>query len=123
MLSNLVAGAQYCSQTHCEYQELQLEPSAFHAVRTYTCTDAEAGGDAAAASALAMESPPFNNPPPLSALFGVNVFGLATTAMHGDLGVEPDEQQEAVGEEGDAALAELDPGGGDEVPSQAADMA
>ena len=73
MLSDLMVGAQYCSSTHCEYQELQLEPSAFHAVRTYACTDAEAGeaGEAGEVGAELAASP---TPPPISALFGLKMF-------------------------------------------------
>lgn len=137
MLSDLMVGAQYCSSTHCEYQELQLEPSAFHAVRTYACTDAETGETGEAGSDVAAPSTPPRElaaglaPPPLTALFGLKMFGLTAegmTALHsGPRAPEP--QMEAGGGEGDDALAELDPGDDEGeasdmlVPPQAVEMA
>ena len=137
MLSDLMVGAQYCSSTHCEYQELQLEPSAFHAVRTYASTDAETGGAGETAGDDAAPGTPPRElaaglaPPPLTALFGLKMFGLTAegmTAMHSGSRA-PELLIQAGGEEGDASLAELDPGDGEAeasdmlVPPQAVEMA
>ena len=90
MLPNLMVGAQYCSSTHCEFHELQLEPSAFHAVHTYAAADAEAG--AAGAEAGGEKTPVSEpclhaSPPPISALFSTNMFGLGAPALNGGGGV------------------------------------
>lgn len=122
MLTNLVAGAQYCSNTHCEYHELQLEPSAFHAVRTYASADAEATGDVSAPGTPPQEAPP--PPPSMTSLLGLNLFGLTPATMQGW-----EAQEEVVREAQDATLAELDPGDGEEeasdmlVPPQTVEMA
>jgi hypothetical protein len=124
MLSNLVAGAQYCSSTHCEYHELQLEPSAFHAVRTYASTDADVVSDVTAPGTPPGEvfSPP--PPPSIASLLGLNLFGLSSAAIQGGL-----QQQEIVQQAQDATLAELDPGEGEEeasnmlVPPETVEMA
>ena len=127
MLSNLMLGAQYCSHTHCEYRELQLEPSAFHAVRTYASADLEAEGsdeqhhdtNATATANFELELGENYTPPPISALFGLNMFGLTNTGMPGmpDKTKTLDLQIEAGASEIDAALTELDPGQGDEEAS------
>lgn len=98
MLTNLMVGAQYCSKTHCEYHELQLEPSAFHAVRTYAAADTEAGvsaapeqrgGDAGGGNAQRGDTnshgaagAPNTEPPPMTELFGLNLFGLGVPPVH-----------------------------------------
>ena len=137
MLSNLMLGAQYCSSTHCQYEELQLEPSAFQAVRTYASAENEtsageleelgvgelAGDQEAAPSTLV-------SPPTLTNLFGLPMFGLtpaAITAMQSS--PRAGEPEMEVGKEGDGSLAKVNPGEGEGeasemlVPAYAAEMA
>lgn len=93
MLSNLMVGAQYCDKTHCEYHELQLEPSAFHAVRMYACdnatADTEVGVSAQDSGNAQSENTnsygasgnPRPEPPAMTELFGLNLFGLGVPPM------------------------------------------
>jgi hypothetical protein len=85
MLTNLMVGAQYCTETNCEYQELQLEPSAFHAVRTYTVTEM------GATNPDTTDTTPYSEPLPMTSLFRLNLFGLGASVLHAgdfDAGVE-----------------------------------
>lgn len=138
-------GAQYCSSTHCQYEELQLEPSAFQAVRTYASTGTEtstgeleelgvgklAGLGAGELAELGVEvaaASKFAAPPSITTLFGLQMFGLTPpTPMHS--GIAAEEPEIEAGEKGDAILAELDPGEGESeasnmlVPVETVEMA
>lgn len=115
MLSNLMVGAQI-GVTHCEYHELQLEPSAFHAVHMYSTADAEAGvsaqdsgnGQSENTNSYGASGNPHPEPLAMTALFGLNLFGLGVPPIQRS---EPGALPPAPADSGDAH--ETSAGGGE----------
>ena len=93
MLSNIVAatinnGRQYCTNNHCEYMEMAIEPSPYeaYATRTFVIDDSLQDDnvlldmpDVRHPTAPHTAATPANAPPSICTLLGIGVFDLTGT--------------------------------------------